>query len=116
MASADFGSSRLLGLVRLPNSHQLHFSYRLLFNRSGLIPPSLLRCDSDVGWVESFGVTQDRLRDTHHSERWVSALCASTHPTIHPKCVFFDTPLLAAEFFITIAEMMSTYMDGSAPL
>ena len=22
--------------------------------------------DSDVGWVESFGVAQDRLRDTHH--------------------------------------------------
>ncbi len=22
------------------------------------------------------------MSDTHHSERWVSALCASTHPTI----------------------------------
>ena len=42
---------------------------RLLLHRSitaGSIPRSSLRCDSDVGWVESFGVAQDRLRDTHH--------------------------------------------------
>src|SRR3990170_3277957 len=52
------------------------------FNRCGLIPRSLLRRDSGVGWVESFGFAQDRLRDTHRSPRWVSALCASTHPTI----------------------------------
>ena len=32
--------------------------------------------------MESFGLAQDRLRDTRHSERWVSALRASTHPTI----------------------------------
>ena len=32
----------------------------------GSIPRSSTRPDSDVGWVESFGVAQDRLRDTHH--------------------------------------------------
>ena len=36
------------------------------FNRCGSIPRSLLRRDSGVGWVESFGGAQDRLRDTHH--------------------------------------------------
>ena len=33
---------------------------------AGSIPRSSLGCDSDVGWVESFGVAQDRLRETHH--------------------------------------------------
>ena len=37
------------------------------FNLYGLIPRSLLRRDSGVGWVESFGVAQDRLHDTHRS-------------------------------------------------
>jgi len=49
---------------------------------TGVIPRSLLRRDSRVGWVESFGFAQDRLRDTHRSPQWVSALCVSTHPTI----------------------------------
>ena len=60
-------------------------------------PASLLRHYCGVGWAESFGQAQDRLRDTHYSPRWVSALCASTHPTIsRSKSDCFDTPLLAA--------------------
>src|SRR3972149_8208634 len=56
--------------------------FLLIFNLCGLIPRSLLRRDSGVGWVESFGVAQDSLRDTHRCPRWVSALRAPTHPTI----------------------------------
>jgi hypothetical protein len=58
----------------------------------GLLLGSSLRRDSAVGWVESFGLAQDRLRDTHHSERWVSALCASTHPTISLEADLFRYP------------------------
>ena len=76
------------------------------FNRCGLIPRSLLRRDSGVGWVESFGVAQDRLRDTHRSPPGGYRRFAPP-PTLQfrSKCVFFDTPLLAAGFFIQLREI-----------
>jgi hypothetical protein len=67
-----------------------------------------------VGWVESFGEAQDRLRDTHRSRRGGYRRCAPPPPyDFAQNPTAFNTPPPAAGFFICDTVIASWSIHGS---